>query len=64
MVTACTGRVETDIIELDMAVNIAPVYLTAVVRSLEMHHETLDGKKSIFYAMKMSVLRCRSGPGG
>lgn len=39
------GRVETGLLKPDMTINIAPVNLTAVVKSIEMHHEVLDGKK-------------------
>lgn len=46
------GRVETGILKPNMTVNIAPVNLTAVVKSIEMHHETLDGKKHCHCLLK------------
>ncbi|UJR17806.1 hypothetical protein I4U23_004705 [Adineta vaga] len=36
------GRVETGILKQNMSVNIAPVNLTGIVSSIEMHHEALD----------------------
>jgi elongation factor 1-alpha len=41
--TVPVGRVETGILRPNMVVNFAPSNLTAEVRSIEMHHDNLDG---------------------
>ena len=41
--TVPVGRVETGILKPNMVVNFAPTNATGEVRSIEMHHESLDG---------------------
>ncbi len=42
--TVPVGRVETGILKTNMMITFAPSNITAEVRSIEMHHDSLDGK--------------------
>jgi len=42
--TVAVGRVETGILKTNMMVNFAPSNISSEVKSIEMHHDGLDGK--------------------
>ena len=42
--TVAVGRIVTGILKPNMVVSFAPSYLSAEVRTIEMHHKHLDGK--------------------
>jgi elongation factor 1-alpha len=47
--TVPVGRVETGVLKPNMVVNFSPSNLQTEVKSIEMHHEALEGKYSFFY---------------
>jgi elongation factor 1-alpha len=52
--TVAVGRVETGILKTNMMVSFAPSNISSEVRSIEMHHDSLDGKyylSSLIYLM-------------
>ncbi len=51
--TVPVGRVETGLLKPNMVVNFAPSTLQTEVKSIEMHHEALEGK-SFFVSLDMS----------
>jgi len=61
--TVPVGRVETGILKPNMVVSFAPSNLQTEVKSIEMHHEALEGKYSFFYLIsfvKIALEFCRS----
>ncbi len=57
--TVAVGRIETDMLRTNMIVNIAPLNLTAEVKSIEMYHKTRRSEWIIFSLMNI-VFICRS----
>ena len=47
--TVPVGRVETGILKPNMVVSFAPSNISTEVRSIEMHHKSIDGKYSCFF---------------
>jgi elongation factor 1-alpha len=42
--TVAVGRVETGILKTNMSITFGPLNISTEVKSIEMHHESLDGK--------------------
>ncbi len=61
--TVPVGRVETGVLKPNMVVNFAPSNIQTEVKSIEMHHEALEGKDSLLYLIsfvKIVFDFCRS----
>ena len=63
--TVPVGRVETGVLKIGMTVSFAPSNISAEVRSIEMHHDDLQGKHGFLLSMPSFVLFLflRSGAG-